>query len=114
MPEQREVATFLDKHDLHAAPAYRLLDLAAEVGEVASDAAKSSGYGETPDEIAVSEGELGDALFSLLALADELEMDAGAALAASMEKYEARVRATGSAGSEASREHTGDAGSQNR
>jgi len=100
MPEQREVASFLDEHDLHAEPAYRLLDLAAEVGEVAADAAKSSEYGEAPEELAVTDGELGDALFALLALADELGMDAGDALAGSMAKYEERVEETGNAGSQ--------------
>lgn len=100
MPQQRRVAQFLDEHGMDADPAYRILDLAAEVGEVAADAAKSSQYGESPDDLAVTDGELGDALFALLALADELGMDAGDALAASMETYERRVDETGAAGSQ--------------
>lgn len=99
MAEQRTVAAFLDDNELHAEPAYRLLDLAAEVGEMAADAAKSSDYGEAPEELTVSEGELGDALFALLAVAEELEMDAGEALSASLAKYDVRIGETGTAGS---------------
>jgi len=99
MAEQRTVSAFLDDHELHADPAYRLLDLAAEVGEVAADAAKSSDYGDSPDALTVPEDELGDALFALLAVADELDLDAGEALEASLAKYEQRLDASGNAGS---------------
>lgn len=99
MDAQQHVAEFLDRADLHAPPAYRLLDLAAEVGELAADATASSDYGAEPSNLTVSEDELGDALFALLALADELDVDAGAALETSLEKYDARLSETGSAGS---------------
>ncbi|WP_435118298.1 MazG nucleotide pyrophosphohydrolase domain-containing protein [Halolamina sp. C58] len=99
MSEQREVAEFLAENEMTAPPAYRLLDLVAEVGEVAADAAKSSEYGEDPDSLSVPDDELGDALFALLALAEELDTDAGDALATSLSKYEARIDADGDAGS---------------
>jgi NTP pyrophosphatase (non-canonical NTP hydrolase) len=99
MPEQREVARFVEENGMTAPPAYRLLDLAAEVGEVAADAAKSSEYGDDPDSLSVPEDELGDALFALLALAEELDTDAGDALETSLSKYEARIDADGDAGS---------------
>jgi NTP pyrophosphatase (non-canonical NTP hydrolase) len=89
--EQATVAAFLDDHDLHAPPAYRALDLAAETGEVAAAAAKSSDYGAAPGALDVPRDELGDALFALLALCEALDVDAGAALAASLAKYEARL-----------------------
>jgi|GEM_PF-349566 len=100
MQAQDRVARFCDEHDLNADPEYRILDLAAEVGEVAADAAKSADYGAEPDELAVSEDEIGDALFSLLAVAESLDVDAGAALETSLAKYERRLDATGDAGSE--------------
>ena len=100
MPEQRAVAEFLEEHDLQADPEYRILDLTAEVGEVAADATKSSGYGESPADLAVTEGELGDALFALLSVADGLDIDAGEALNGSMAKYERRIAETGDAGSQ--------------
>ena len=96
---QQQVAQFLDENGMRAPPAYRLLDLAAEVGEVAADAAKSSEYGDAPDALTVPEDELGDALFALLALAEESDIDAGAALATSLSKYEGRIDNTGDAGS---------------
>lgn len=99
MREQQQVAAFLDEYSLHTDPAYRLLDLTAEVGELAADAAKSSQYGAAPDDLAVNTDELGDALFALLALAEELDVDAGDALAESLAKYENRADASGSVGS---------------
>lgn len=99
MTEQRRVAAFLDDHDLDADPAYRVLDLVAEVGEVAADATKSSEYGADPDSLTVNEDELGDALFSLLAVCDGLDVDAGDTLETSLAKYERRLEESGSAGS---------------
>ena len=99
MTAQSEVAQFLDENEMRAPPVYRLLDLAAEVGEVAADAAKSSSYGDSPDSLTVPEDELGDALFALLALAEELDIDAGDALETSLSKYGVRIDADGDAGS---------------
>lgn len=96
---QQQVAQFLDDNGMRAPPEYRLLDLAAEVGEVAADAAKSSEYGDTPASLTIPEDELGDALFALLALAEESNIDAGAALETSLAKYEDRITDTGDAGS---------------
>ncbi|EJN60160.1 MazG nucleotide pyrophosphohydrolase domain-containing protein [Halogranum rubrum] len=96
MDEQRRVARFLDESDLRTDPAYRLLDLTAEVGELAADATTSSEYGASPDSLTVNTDELGDALFALLALADELDLDAGDALTESLAKYERRAKSSGS------------------
>lgn len=96
---QQRVASFTDDHGLDTPPAYRLLDLTAEVGEMAADAAKSSGYGTDPSALSVSTDEYGDALFALLALGAELDIEAETALAESIEKYESRIDADGSAGS---------------
>jgi NTP pyrophosphatase (non-canonical NTP hydrolase) len=99
MDEQQRVARFVAEHDLTCPPAYRLLDLAAEVGELAADANDASGYGANPDALAVNRDELGDALFALLALCDDLDVDAGAALEESLAKYEDRLDERGDAGS---------------
>ncbi|WP_135365761.1 MazG nucleotide pyrophosphohydrolase domain-containing protein [Halosimplex halophilum] len=99
MDAQDRVAAFVDEHDMDADPAYRVLDLAAEVGEIAADAAKSGEYGAAPEELTVSEDELGDAVFALLATADALDIDAEAALETSLAKYERRLEESGSAGS---------------
>lgn len=99
MDQQEQVARFVDSHGLDCPPAYRLLDLAAEVGELAADANAASGYGADPDALSVERDELGDALFALLALADDLDIDAGEALDESLAKYERRIDESGDAGS---------------
>ncbi|WP_049998216.1 MazG nucleotide pyrophosphohydrolase domain-containing protein [Halococcus sediminicola] len=99
MEEQRAVAAFVEEYELNGEPAFRILDLAAEVGEIAADATDSTDYGAKPDELDVETDEIGDALFSLLAVADALDVDAGDALDEALEKYEARITETGSAGS---------------
>ncbi|MFB6268372.1 MAG: MazG nucleotide pyrophosphohydrolase domain-containing protein [Halobacterium sp.] len=98
MDEQARVAAFLDDHDLHAPPEHRVLDLASEVGELAKDVNKSTDYGATGGAD-VERDELGDALFCVLALADELDYDAGAALEEALEKYGERIAESGGAGS---------------
>ncbi|WP_440989933.1 MazG-like family protein [Haloarchaeobius baliensis] len=99
MDEQRRVAEFVATHDMETEPAYRLLDLSSELGELAKEICASTAYGSRPADVAVSEDELGDALFALLALAEELDVDAGAALETSLAKYERRIEKTGDAGS---------------
>ncbi|WP_313693209.1 MazG-like family protein [Halorarum halobium] len=99
MDEQEQVAAFLDRHDLTGEPAYRILDLASEVGEIAKDATTSTGYGADPDALDVSTDELGDALFSLLAVCEALDVDAGDALREAIDKYDRRMAETGDPGS---------------
>jgi NTP pyrophosphatase (non-canonical NTP hydrolase) len=91
MEEQRRVAAFVESNDLEAPPEFRLLDLVSELDEVAKDAAESTDYGTEPDSLAVEADELGDALFSLLALAESLDVDAGAALDEALAKYAQRL-----------------------
>ncbi|WP_324758522.1 MazG-like family protein [Haloarcula montana] len=91
MDEQDRVAAFVDDNDLSAPPAYRLLDLASELGEVAKELNESTAYGSDPERAAVAEDELGDTLFALLALCSELDVDAGEALETALAKYESRL-----------------------
>lgn len=99
MNAQTRVAEFVRAHDLETDPEYRVLDLSAEVGEIAADAVKSSEYGAAREEMAVSEDELGDALFALLATAEAFDIDAEQALDRSLQKYERRIDESGDAGS---------------
>lgn len=100
MDQQQDVAEFIETHDLRAPPAYRTLDLAAEVGEIAAAVAKSTEYGAAEESVALPEDEVGDALFALLALANELDIDAGAALDTALSKYEGRIESNGGPGSD--------------
>lgn len=97
---QSAVATFLTEHDLESPPENHVLDLSAEVGEIAGAVNASSDYGSSPDQVHVPRDELGDAMFSLLAVCSALEVDASAALEESIEKYEQRIDETGNPGSE--------------
>ena len=97
---QERVVAFADRHELDADPVYRILDLSAEVGEIAADAAKSTEYGTNPESLSVNRDELGDALFSLLLVADAVDVDAGDALDDALDKYERRLEEVGSAGSD--------------
>lgn len=100
MEERRTVAAFVAEHELNGEPAFRILDLVAEVREIAADATKSTNWGTEPDELDVGTDEIGDALFSLLAVADALDIDAGDALDEALCKYERRIAETGNASSE--------------
>ncbi|MFC3958278.1 MazG nucleotide pyrophosphohydrolase domain-containing protein [Halovivax cerinus] len=97
---QDRAVSFADTHDLDADPAYRVLDLAAEVGEIAADAAKSSAYGADPDGLTIEPDEIGDALFSVLLVAHAVDVDAEDAFERALEKYERRLDETGHPGSD--------------
>lgn len=99
MDEQKQVAEFIEEHDLEAPMIYRLIDLVSEVGEIAKDVTGSTDYGLQPSEVEISPDELGDALFSLLALAEAAEIDADQALDEALAKYEDRILHSGTASS---------------
>jgi NTP pyrophosphatase (non-canonical NTP hydrolase) len=99
MDEQQRVAAFVQENELESPPAYRLLDLVSEMGEVAKDAAESTEYGDSPTDIELGATEVGDVLFSLLALAERVEIDAGDALEEALAKYDERITESGSASS---------------
>jgi NTP pyrophosphatase (non-canonical NTP hydrolase) len=96
MDAQREVAAFVEDHGLDAPPAYRLLDAVSELGEVAKEVAESTDYSDSPADTEVASDEVGDVLFSLLALAEAVDVDAGEALDEALAKYESRIDESGS------------------
>jgi len=100
MEEQSKVAEFIEKYDMDGTTEFRILDLVSEVGEVAKDATKSAGYGTDPDNLSVKKDEIGDVLFSVLAVAESLDIDAEEALNLALEKYEKRINEKGDPGSE--------------
>lgn len=81
-------------HDLSYEPAIHTLDLVSEVGELAKLMLQATGYGRQTssyDEEDIS-AELGDTLYSLLALATVLDIDAEQALAGALRRYGRRIR----------------------
>lgn len=102
---QARVAAFVARHDLAKPPAFAALDLCSEAGEVAKAVLSATAYGRDASGEAFARGqsdlagEIGDVLFSLLALANSLEIDAEAALDAALAKYAARLQQRGTAAS---------------
>lgn len=98
---QRSVAEFAHRYSLLHDPVIHALDLVSEVGEVAKEVLLGSDYGRRALQFRQQlADELGDALYSLLVLAEACGVDASDALDAALEKYERRLTERGKAGSE--------------
>lgn len=97
---QQHVHEFCKENGMLCSPEHRALDLVSEIGEVAKEILKTTNYGaharSTRKEL---HEELGDAYFSLLELANTLDVDLDGALEDAIGKYRKRLK-TGSAGSE--------------
>lgn len=97
---QGQVAAFARQHDLLHDPATHALDLVSEVGEVAKEILLATDYGQTPPQFRPElAGEIGDALYSLLVLAEICGVDTNDALSATLQKYERRLVDHGDTGS---------------
>lgn len=101
---QKRVREFCKKNNISNSPEHRLLDTVSELGEVAKEILKASDYGTKEfkhrDEI---KSEVGDLLFSLIVLANSLNIDLDDALNIVLKKYEKRLK-KGSADSENDKE----------
>jgi NTP pyrophosphatase (non-canonical NTP hydrolase) len=97
---QQRVADFVDTHDLRTGAEARLLDLTAEVGELAKEALKATEYGRTPFIPGESwDDELADVFFALICLANSTAVDLDTGLDRALAKYARRLRERGEAGS---------------
>lgn len=97
--QQERVSEFLENNDMQAPPEFRIMDFISEAGEIVKDAVKTAEYGEAREKMDVKEDEIGDVLFSILAVADSLDIDAEKAFESAMEKYHERIDEKGDAGS---------------
>ncbi len=100
---QKKVKEFNTMRCCHLQPMpihARLLDIMSEMGELGKEYLKHSNYGteefKMDDEFKL---ELGDALYSLLSLADEANLDAEECLDMVLEKYRKRIQEKKSMGS---------------
>lgn len=94
------MAQFIAANGLEAPVPARLLDLTSEVGELAKEALKGSGYGR--DAFSPPEGwtdELGDVFFSSICLANSTGVNMESALRSALVKYLQRLSDRGQAGS---------------
>jgi len=98
---QRRVAAFAQRNDLLHEPPIHMLDLISEIGEVAKEMLLATDYGrKAPQARREMADELGDALYSLLALTEACDVDANSVLSAALMKYEHRLAERGRAESE--------------
>ena len=89
---QEKVKNFCEDHDLTSTSEIRLLDTISELGEVAKELLLSSDYGKrTTENNERIEEEIGDTIFSLIALSNSFEIDMEAALNKVLKKYESRA-----------------------
>jgi NTP pyrophosphatase (non-canonical NTP hydrolase) len=97
---QQRVAVFARRHNLLHDPDTHTLDLVSEVGEIAKEMLLATDYGQrAPQFRSDLAGEIGDALYSLLALAEVCGVDAEDALNDPLQKYERRLVKHGGVGS---------------
>lgn len=98
---QEKVRRFLDTHGMACGPEHRYMDMTSELGELGKELLKATRYGQKPFTPQPGcEEEMGDCLFSLLALCCEMGLDASKTLYAALKKYEARYALYGHTGSE--------------
>lgn len=98
---QRDVQEFVSKYGVAHDVETRYIDLVSEIGELGKELLKSGDYGAgeigANSEMAM---ELGDCLFSLLALAESLKLDAEGCLKKALDKYKNRHQNSGDIGSQ--------------
>ena len=101
---QIKVRNFNQKRNCHfeqMETSARLMDIQSEIGELAKEYLKGSSYGSKIFELTEDfEMELGDVLYSLLSLADELNINAEHCLDKVIKKYEDRISKKNTMGSE--------------
>ena len=97
---QEQVKKAMETYSLTGGIEVRYLDLMSELGELGKEILKGTNYGKeaySPHE--KSREEMGDCLFSLLALCCEMKIDAREALDCALRKYRERYDRNGSIGS---------------
>lgn len=100
---QNKVKIFNEEHSNCRKPMAtpeRILDIISELGELSKEYLKATSYGikefKLSDDFAL---EFGDTLYSMLSLANELEIDCENILDKVLDKYLDRIKSKGSLGS---------------
>ena len=89
---QDKVKNFCEQHNLSTTSEARFLDIVSELGELAKEILLQSDYGKkTIDRSARLEEEVGDTIFSLIALSNSFDIDMEVALNKVLKKYELRA-----------------------
>ncbi len=97
---QDKIQKYVEKNKLDSPLEFRVLDLTSEVGEVSKEILKMTNYGTSPlNKNKEIKSELGDVLYSLIVVANKLNINLEESLNLVLEKYSKRLK-KGSAGSE--------------
>ena len=92
---QNKVKTFNENRNSHLKPmpvSARLLDIQSEMGELAKEYLKTTDYGNKDFNLTLDfKMEFGDVLYSLLSLANELNINAEQCLDLVIKKYQDRL-----------------------
>ena len=88
---QEKVKNYIKKYDLECSTEIRFIDLVSEVGELGKEILKGNDYGKKSYcNTENLKSEFGDVLFSLICIANELNIDLKQVLEEVLEKYEDR------------------------
>ena len=97
---QKRIKIFCKENNLESPPEHRLLDVMSELGEVAKEVLKMSGYGRKSIQYNENlKSELGDLFYSLITFANSFDVDLEECLNDTLGKYKKRLE-KGSPGSE--------------
>ena len=100
---QNKVKKFNEKAGNFAEPMpvnARIFDIQSEMGELCKEHLKSTNYGSENFKLTEDfKMEYGDTLYSMLSLANELDINANDCLKMALKKYEARINKKSSMGS---------------
>lgn len=100
MINEEKVYSLIEQYHLNCGCEARYIDLVSETGELGKELLKGSDYGKAPFQITSdTKEEMGDCLFSLIALCHELGIDPGSVLDQAISKYERRFGEKGDIGS---------------
>lgn len=97
---QEEVKKLIKKYNLESSSEIRFIDFVSEVGELGKEILKGNNYGKKEYcNTENLESEFGDVFFSLICIANELNIDLKQALDEVLKKYENRFSKKGNIGS---------------
>lgn len=97
---QKNVKKFCEIYNLECPLEFRILDLVSEMGEFAKEIIKATNYGKEKFNFRKEiENEMGDLFFSLIVVANQLNIDLEKALKSALRKYEKRIKEKGEASS---------------
>ena len=89
---QHKVKEFIKDNNLSTSIEVRLIDLVSEVGELSKEIITGSSYGKSEySQTSETKSELGDVFFSLIELANLLDVDIDEALDSVLIKYADRI-----------------------